>query len=107
MGRATEKVIEQIIENRKTFEQFCFSLSEEQLDRPVPREHMDRTRLRGASGDPGSGDEADFQATARGEKLQEADGGRSMWTHTTKRWSQAGATGLSQRVRRGARLRTN
>lgn len=36
MGAATEKVIAQIIENRRTFEEFCRSLSEEQLNRAVP-----------------------------------------------------------------------
>jgi hypothetical protein len=36
MGTATDKVIDQIIEHRTTFERFCYSLSEEQLNRPVP-----------------------------------------------------------------------
>ncbi len=75
MGAATEKVIEQIIENRKTFEQFCYSLSEEQLNRPAPEStwlvrdfaaHL-------ATLDPIM--EQMFTATAAGGKLpDEADG---------------------------------
>lgn len=75
MGVATEKVIDQIIENRKTFEQFCYSLSEEQLNRPAPEStwivrdfaaHL-------ATLDPIM--EQMFTATAAGGKLpDEADG---------------------------------
>jgi hypothetical protein len=34
---ATQAVIETIIENRRRFEAFCYSLSEDQLNRPVPQ----------------------------------------------------------------------
>jgi hypothetical protein len=36
MGETAEKVIDAIVENRKRFEAFCYSLSEEELLRPVP-----------------------------------------------------------------------
>jgi hypothetical protein len=75
MGSVTDKVIEQIVENRKTFEAFCFSLTDEQLDRPVPQStwivrdfaaHL-------ATLDPAMTQL--FQATARGEQLQSPEGG--------------------------------
>ena len=36
MNETIAQVIEVIIENRRRFEEFCFSLSDEQLGRPVP-----------------------------------------------------------------------
>jgi hypothetical protein len=36
MGDTSERVIEAIEENRRRFEAFCFGLTGEQLDRPVP-----------------------------------------------------------------------
>jgi hypothetical protein len=36
MASATQAVIDAIIENRRRFEVFCYSLSDEELDRPVP-----------------------------------------------------------------------
>ena len=35
-SRAIQGVIDAIIENRRLFEEFCFSLTDEQLMRPVP-----------------------------------------------------------------------
>jgi hypothetical protein len=76
MGSVTEKVIEQIIENRTKFEAFCYSLSEEQLDRPVPdstwlvRDYASHL----ATLDPAMAQL--FQATARGSRMTAPDGGR-------------------------------
>jgi len=36
MNETVEKVIAAIVDNRRTFEGFCYSLSEEELARPVP-----------------------------------------------------------------------
>ena len=72
---AVQKVIDAIVENRRRFEAFCYSLSEEQLNRPVPEStwvvrdfaaHLDTldpqmVRL--------------FEATAAGERLVEPAGG--------------------------------
>ena len=75
MGTATEKVIDQIIENRRKFEDFCFSLSDEELDRPVPEStwlvrdfaaHL-------ATLDPGMAQL--FEATVRNERMTTPDGG--------------------------------
>lgn len=75
MGASTDKIIEQIIENRTKFQAFCESLTAEQLDRPVPQStwlvrdfaaHLDTL-------DPAMAQL--FEATARNEKLTNPDGG--------------------------------
>jgi hypothetical protein len=81
MSETVGQVIAAIEENRRRFEAFCYSLSEEQLDRPVPDSawivrdfpaHL-------ATLDPMM--EGLFRATARGERFQpethvfERDGG--------------------------------
>ena len=75
MGTATDKVIDQMIENRRKFEDFCFSLSDEELDRPVPEStwlvrdfaaHL-------ATLDPGMAQL--FEATVRNERMTTPDGG--------------------------------
>ena len=75
MGIATDKVIDQMIENRRKFEDFCFSLSDEELDRPVPEStwlvrdfaaHL-------ATLDPGMAQL--FEATVRNERMTTPDGG--------------------------------
>jgi len=75
VGTATDKVIDQIIENRTKFKAFCESLTDEQLDRPVPQStwivrdfaaHLDTL-------DPAM--QRLFEATARNEKLTAPDGG--------------------------------
>lgn len=76
MGAVTDKVIDQLIENRTKFEEFCLSLSDEELDRPVP----DSTWLvrdfasHLATLDPAM--QQLFEATARGERLTAPDGGK-------------------------------
>jgi hypothetical protein len=74
MGSVTENVIRQIIEHRAKFEAFCYSLTDEQLNRPVPEStwivrdfaaHL-------ATLDPAMAQL--FQATARGETLRSPDG---------------------------------
>jgi hypothetical protein len=75
MGSVTERVIDQIIEHRTKFEAFCYSLSDEELDRPVP----DSTWLvRDFASHLATLDPAMtqlFQATARGEVMTSPDGG--------------------------------
>ncbi len=75
MGAATDKVVDQIVENRTKFQAFCESLTPEQLDRPVPQStwlvrdfaaHLDTL-------DPAM--QQLFEATARNEKLESPDGG--------------------------------
>ena len=75
MGTATDKVIDQIIENRRKFEDFCFSLNDEELDRPVPEStwlvrdfaaHL-------ATLDPGMAQL--FEATVRNERMTTPEGG--------------------------------
>lgn len=74
MGAVTEKIIEQTIENRRKFEDFCLSLTAEELDRPVPEStwmvrdfaaHL-------ATLDPVMAQL--FEATTRNEKLIGPDG---------------------------------
>ena len=75
MGSVTDKVIDQIIEHRTKFEAFCYSLSDEQLDRPVP----DSTWLvRDFASHLATLDPAMtqlFQATARGDVMTSPEGG--------------------------------
>ena len=75
MGATTDKVIDLIIDHRRRFQAFCESLTEEQLDRPVPDStwlvrdfaaHLDTL-------DPAM--QQLFEATARDEKLNAPGGG--------------------------------
>jgi hypothetical protein len=74
MGAVTDKVIETIIENRRAFEAFCYSLTPEQLDRPVPESIWIVRDFAAHLGtlDPALGEM--FARTTRGEKLTEPDG---------------------------------
>jgi hypothetical protein len=74
-SEAVRKVIDTIVENRTKFEAFCDSLSDEQLNRPVPEStwivrdfaaHLDTL-------DPAM--IALFEATVRGEQVRNPDGG--------------------------------
>jgi len=71
---AVQRVIEAIVENRRRFEAFCRSLSDEQLDRPVPQStwivrdfiaHLDTLDPQMARL---------FEATAAGETIEQRDG---------------------------------
>jgi|CXWL01.1.fsa_nt_gi hypothetical protein len=75
MGAATDKVIDQIIENRRKFEDFCFSLSVEELDRPVPEStwFVRDFAAHLATLDPGMAQL--FEATVRNERMTAPDGG--------------------------------
>ena len=73
-SEAVQKVIDAVIENRRRFEAFCYSLSDEQLSRPVPQStwivrdfaaHLDTL-------DPQM--IALFEATAAGEAFREPSG---------------------------------
>jgi len=74
MASVADGVIQKIIENRRRFEEFCYSLAAEQLARPVPGStwivrdfpaHL-------ATLDPALGEL--FERTTRGERLMGADG---------------------------------
>lgn len=75
MGSVTDKVVEEIAGHRKRFEAFCYSLTDEELDRPVPastwivRDYAAHL----ATLDPAM--KQLFQATARGETMTASDGG--------------------------------
>ena len=74
MGAVTDKVIETIVENRRTFEEFCYSLTPEQLDRAVPESTW---VVRDFAAHLGTLDPAlaeMFERTTRGERLTEKDG---------------------------------
>jgi hypothetical protein len=75
LGTVIDKVIDQIIENRKNFEDFCFSLTDEELDRPVPDSNwlVRDFAAHLATLDPAM--QLLFEATVRGEKLQKPEGG--------------------------------
>lgn len=74
MGSVTDKVITAIIDNRQKFEAFCKSLSDEQLNRPVPQSTW---LVRDFASHLTTLDPimvGVFQATARGEKYVGPDG---------------------------------
>ena len=73
MGSVTEQVIQQIVQHRKKFEAFCYSLSDEQLNRPVPQSTwiVKDFAAHLATLDPAMAQL--FQATARGETLTRGD----------------------------------
>lgn len=74
MGSVTDKVITAIIDNRQKFEAFCKSLSDEQLNRPVPQSTW---LVRDFASHLTTLDPimvGVFQATARGEKYEGPDG---------------------------------
>jgi hypothetical protein len=75
MGTVTDKVITQIIENRSKFEEFCFSLSDEELDRPVPEStwFVRDYAAHLATLDPGM--TLLFEATVRNERMTTPEGG--------------------------------
>lgn len=75
MGSVTEKVIDLITENRKKFEDFCYSLTDDELDRPVPESTW---LVRDFASHLATLDPAMtqlFQATAHGEVMTTPDGG--------------------------------